>query len=680
MKTVLRIMLTCGMLAGVAEPSDLATVFSQPYLSGSTPNRVVWSPNDSLIAFLWNDQGGEFQNLWVVNPQTGQVERLTNFNPEMSADVLSIGTLGWLTNRSIFFEFRGDIWEATLLHQRTLKRIEGISECTEPIGLSPDRKYLTYNRHGNLMLYELASGNGQVIFPEINRNRSSARRITSQQTDYRWSCRGDRIAVYLEPESGEAAVCFKVLDVKTGAWDEIVIKDQPKRSSIVRDFIWSPNDQFLVYESVTHNLRERYIVRIDLIEHQLDTLYREVRDTWAPDFGYRLYWIEPEAKILFGMEVNSYNHLFILDPADGRYSAITRGQWNVKDYIVDAIGQLIYFTGTKDRADQLQLYVAHIKTAEIDNISYRGGDYSFWLSNDEQKIAEVFSNQNTPPDLYWINAMPRSKMNPITVRPESALGKLQGKIPKNGVVHYEPTKRTINYKMWLPNETLATQKYPVIIVLNGTDCAAATTEAWRPEWYFLQWMSDQGYITIAMEYTDLRTAMNLSGQPPLNDPLSAQLSEIKAVVREVSKLDYVDKSRIGICGWGYGGYLASMAMFKETTTFRSGAAILSDLSWSQPNRHYLNYLTSLLVANHRILPHIDPQQVYHNLSGRLLILQGADAALPQLMEANQLIPDLLNQRKFVDFYLYPWESGNIRRGVDQYDLFRKTARFFQENL
>ncbi|MFA6742776.1 MAG: hypothetical protein WCS36_01080, partial [Candidatus Neomarinimicrobiota bacterium] len=68
MKTVLRIMLTCGMLAGVAEPSDLATVFSQPYLSGSTPNRVVWSPNDSLIAFLWNDQGGEFQNLWVVNP------------------------------------------------------------------------------------------------------------------------------------------------------------------------------------------------------------------------------------------------------------------------------------------------------------------------------------------------------------------------------------------------------------------------------------------------------------------------------------------------------------------------------------------------------------------------------------------------------------------------------------
>jgi hypothetical protein len=119
---------------------DWLTVFSQPYLSGSVAEQIIWSPNDSLIAFLWNDQGGEFRNLWIANPQTGQTERLTNFNPETNSIAPAIGTVGWLTNRSLFFEFQGDIWEAGLSRGRYLQRFEGVSQCEKPISNSPDGK------------------------------------------------------------------------------------------------------------------------------------------------------------------------------------------------------------------------------------------------------------------------------------------------------------------------------------------------------------------------------------------------------------------------------------------------------------------------------------------------------------------------------------------------------------
>jgi len=680
MKKIIGIILTFGVLASAAESFDLLTVFSEPYLSGSVPQQVSWSPNDSLIAFLWDNRGGEFRNLWVTNPQTGQIEQLTNFNPEMSPDVPAIGTLGWLTNRSLYFEFRGAIWEASLQHQRTLRRIEGITECEEPISLSPHGKFLTYYRQGALRLYDFSAGTERILGPEINLKRSISQRIATQQTNCRWSHRGDRIAVYLAPESGTEEVCFKVLDVNSGAWDEVLIKDRLQRSSIIRDFIWSPNDQFLVYESVTCDLYERFIVRIDLIRSRMDTLYREIRDTWVPDFGYQLFWIEPDAKILFGMENNSYNHLYVLNPDDGRCSAVTRGKWNVKDYCLDASGHSVYFTGTKDQADQLQLYDVHLKTEEVSNISYKGGHYSFRLSHDGQKIAEVFSNQSTPPELYWIDAIPQSKMNPITTRSDSPIGKLVNKILRTGAVTNELTNRTISYRMWLPDENLASHKYPLIIVLNSTDGIDATTEAWRPEWYFNQWLSDKGYIVVAMGYTDLRAAVSLSSLPTLHDPLSVQISDIKTVVGEIGKLDYVDLSRVGICGWGYGGYLATMAMFKETTTFRSGVAILSDLWWSRPTIPYWYYLVHLVVAQNRFWPNINPQEVDHNLSGRLLIIQGANAGLPQLIEARRLVPDLLNQHKNIDFHFYPWESSTINRGVDQYNLFSKTAHFFKENL
>ena len=71
MKKLITIIFTVIVLATSAKPQDLLTVFTEPYLSGSVADNVTWSPNDSLIAFLWNDQGGEFRNLWIANPQTG---------------------------------------------------------------------------------------------------------------------------------------------------------------------------------------------------------------------------------------------------------------------------------------------------------------------------------------------------------------------------------------------------------------------------------------------------------------------------------------------------------------------------------------------------------------------------------------------------------------------------------
>lgn len=680
MKKVLGLLLICGTIISAGEPLDLLTVFSPPYLSGSKPEQMVWSPNDSLVAYLWNDLGGEFRNLWIANPQTGQTERLTNFNPEMNTGMPEIGSVGWLTNRSLFFEFQGDIWGAGLLHERTLKRIENISKCDGPVSLSPNGKYLTGCRRDCLWLYDLTTGKEQAVVPDIKLCQPADFRVSAEPTGFRWSHRGDRLAVYLAFDPDDSAVRFKILNIKTGAQDEVVIKNPQKRSSIVRDFIWSPDDQNIVFESVTRNLLERYLVRVNLVKSRMDTLYREVRDTCVPDFGYRLFWLEPENKILYGIDNNSYNHLYTLEVETGRYNAVTRGKWNVRDYSVDATRQAVYFTGTKDRPDQLQLYVARLKTGETVNVSYRGGDYDFRLSNNGQKIAEVFSDMSNPPELYWIDAVPQSKMNRITVRPKALAGETSWKTPQAGMVRNDLTGREVNFRVWLPDGNLAARKYPVIVMLNGLDCLGAITEAWRPEMFACQKLSDEGYLVIMAEYTDLRKAIGLSGKPPIPDPLAVQLSDIKAVLAEVGKLDYVDLSRTGICGWGYGGYLAAMAMFKEAATFRTGAAIIADLEWSHPESNYLRNLTRLLATESQVFQNIDPQKFYHYLGGRFLVIQGKVSPLPDLIETNRLIPDLLAKHKKLDFFLYPWEECIIEQGDDQYDLLCKTVRFFKENL
>jgi len=679
MKKIITIILNCIVLAIAAEPLDLLTVFTEPYQLGSVPSEVAWSPNDSLIAFLWNDQGGEFRNLWVANPQTGWKEQLTNFKPAINVGMPTIGALGWLNDRCLFFEFQGEIWEVSLLSGYPLKRIKGLTNCEPPITLSPNRRYLTYSRCGYLRLFDFITKEEQAIIADKAYQRLSAPQVCACQTAYCWSNDSKKIAVYLEPEADENAVRFKVFDLWSGSTDDIVIKERPNDNSIVRNFIWSPDDRSLVIESVTSNLRERYIFLVDLAQERLDTLYREFSNNWIADFGYQLYWVEPEAKILFGIEYNSYNHLFLLNPTDGRYSALTRGKWNVKDYTVDATGQLVYFTATKDNPDQLQLYSANIKTGDITNISYRGGDYSFQLSHNSRRIAEIFSDYFTPPDLYWVEASPQSKMNRITDRPDSPLGKPAIKLAKREITRNELTGKPVNYRVWLPGNFRVDHKYPLIVILNGADCIAPLTEAWRPECYFQQWLSDKGFIVAAVQYTSLRTAAEPADSESLSDPLKIQIADIQAAIKEIGKLKYVDLSHSGICGWGYGGYLATMAMFKADNTFKAGVAILNDLFWSQSSSLYLNYIANLLV-NHQIFAEIDPQKFCYNLRERLLVIQSTTSPLPQLIDAQRLIPELLTIRRPVDFYLYPWENNPIMSSINQYDLLTKTARFFQLNL
>lgn len=680
MKRILAIMLTCGMLAAAGEPLDLQAIFSQPYMTGATPTGIAWSPNDSLIAFLWNEQGAEFRNLYVANPQTGQIEQITNFNPEINMNTPAIGSVSWLTNQCVYFTFGGDVWEAGLSRERTLKRIAGIASCDGIVTKSPDGKYLLYFRNGRMMLFDRATSKEQALLPDENFQPRAIPRLSEQQTAYRWSNRSDRIAVYIRPESDATSVHFKVLNVNNGALDEVIIDSPQKRGSIVRDFIWSPDDQSLVFETVTDDLLGRFLVRVNLVASRMDTLYREKRDTWVPNFGYNLFWLEPDNKILFGIENNTFNHLYTIDPETHRFNALTRGKWSVKDYTVDASGQAVYFSGTKDQPDRLQLYVARLKTNDITNISYRGGDYGFYLANNGKFIAEVFSGAVTPPDLYWIEAAPQSKMNRLTTRSATPVSELRLKTPQSAAVRNELTGREISYRIWLPDGNLVAQKYPVIVALNGINCVTPTIDSWRPDRFANQCLSEKGYLVIEVDYTALRTAAGLSGKPKIPDPLSVQLSDIKAVVAEVGKLNYVDMTRAGIYGWGYGGYLAAMAMFKEAATFRTGAAITGDLAGSQPDRDYLHNQTQRLAADNRLFPNIDPQKFYHYLGGRFLVIQGAAGSIPELIEANRLIPDLLAGHKKVEFIIYPWEGSVIRQAADHYDLFRKMIRFFQENL
>ena len=60
------------------------------------------------------------------------------------------------------------------------------------------------------------------------------------------------------------------------------------------------------------------------------------------------------------------------------------------------------------------------------------------------------------------------------------------------------------------------------------------------------------------------------------------------------KLGLADSSRVGICGWSYGGYMSAMALARAPETFHVGIAGAPVTHWDGYDTHYTEVRLALL--------------------------------------------------------------------------------------
>src|SRR5690349_4137354 len=66
--------------AAQTPPLTTDRIASFPYLAGTPPSNVVWSPDSSRVAFLWNDKGMPFRDLWVASASGGAPKQITDMD------------------------------------------------------------------------------------------------------------------------------------------------------------------------------------------------------------------------------------------------------------------------------------------------------------------------------------------------------------------------------------------------------------------------------------------------------------------------------------------------------------------------------------------------------------------------------------------------------------------------
>ncbi len=164
------------------------------------------------------------------------------------------------------------------------------------------------------------------------------------------------------------------------------------------------------------------------------------------------------------------------------------------------------------------------------------------------------------------------------------------------------------------------RKYPVIVYLYGGPQAQEVRDAWQgPDFLWHELMAQKGFVIFSVDNRGTSGRGHNFETPIYHHFGQAELADQLAGVAWLAKQPYVDRARIGIWGWSYGGYMTCMAMLRGGGVFKAGFAGAPVTDWRQYDTIYTERYMGTPQENPEGYRDSSPVNFAAGLQGKLLI-------------------------------------------------------------
>lgn len=389
-------------------------------------------------------------------------------------------------------------------------------------------------------------------------------------------------------------------------------------------------------------------------------------------------------KILLPSDRSGYTKLYIYNMNGQLQRTIGDGNYDITSvYGYDPKTGDVYYQAAALGATDRQVYVTH-KNGKTVRLTDREGWNTAFFSGDFQYFVNTWSDYNTP---YVFTTRTREGKLINTIEDNKAVKQLASDY---GFCKREPfsftTSEGVMLNGWMvkPKDFDANKKYPVIMHQYSGPGSQQVTNSWSAGSMgqggaFDSYLAQEGFIVVSVDGRgtggrgsefEKCTYLNL-GNLESKDQVETALY--------VGTLPYVDKDRIGIWGWSYGGFNTLMSMSEGRGVFRAGVAIAPPTNWK--------YYDSVYTERYMRTPKENPDGYATNpierapkLHGALLICHGTadDNVHPQ--NTYEYSEALVQADKDFRELFYTNRNHSIFGGNTRNHLLRQVAQFFKTEL
>lgn len=405
------------------------------------------------------------------------------------------------------------------------------------------------------------------------------------------------------------------------------------------------------------------------------SVYAEKSDTWFDSelansvCYYDTYFVIPSEK-------SGFTQLYQYSLSGALMKQLTTGNENVTAYYGhDAKRGLFYYQRTNGPLNRtVECVDAKGKVRAFDG---GVGTTSATFSSDFSYFIKKFSDVNTPTQYTVVNAANKT-VRKLEMNEDYAKIYSSSAVPKKEFFKMTSDGVELNGYIIKPADFDASKKYPVIMSQYSGPGSQQVLNQWGVDWQ--QYFAMQGYVICCVDGRGTGgRGKAFQSLVYMNLGKYESIDQIAAAEYMASK-PWVDKNKIGIWGWSYGGYEVLMAMSQPNAKYAAGVSIAPVTSWRFYDTIYAERYMRTPKENAAGYKASAPLDNVANQKGKLLIMFGSADDNVHIVNEMQYVAKMTSLNKQVDMMVYPNMNHSINGCGVRYPLYQRVLNFFNDNL
>lgn len=380
----------------------------------------------------------------------------------------------------------------------------------------------------------------------------------------------------------------------------------------------------------------------------------------------------------FVSEKSGFNHLYWYNMNGTLVKQVTQGNYELKEFLgYDEADGSFYYSSNEESPLRQAIYKIDRKGKKTKLSAQAGTNFAQFSSNMKYYLNR-FSNTTTP-TVVTLNDN-SGKVLTTLIDNATLKEKLSARqLPQTEFFSFTTERGTeLNGWMMKPTNFQASKKYPVLMYQYSGPGSQEVLDHYSVSWE--TYMASQGFIVVCVDGRgtggrgaefEKCTYLNL-GVKEAEDQVSA--------AKYVSELPYVDKNRIGIWGWSFGGYMTLMAMSEGTPIFKAGVAVAAVTDWKYYDTIYGERFMRTPGENHDGYKESSAFTRAKNLHGKLLLVHGMADDNVHYQNCAEYAEHLVQLGKQFDMQIYTNRNHSIFGGYTRMHLYTKLTEFFKREL
>jgi dipeptidyl-peptidase-4 len=445
---------------------------------------------------------------------------------------------------------------------------------------------------------------------------------------------------------------------------------------------WTKGDNQLLITKLNRHQNEYELYIVDANNLQMKKIYKEVDECYIeqPDF---VTCLNDKENIIIKSEKDGFMNLYMVNINTRNITPITSNKFDVDNIsYVDEKNKEVYFTAAMSFPYDRELLKIGFNGKNQTLLSKNTGTTTADFSNNGKYYIASYSDVSTP-TIYTIN---NNKGKAIVTLEDNK--ELNNVLNQYNITNKEfscfKTSLGDSLYYWIlkPKNMKENEKHPLLFYVYGGPGSqeVLNSQSRFSDYMWFRMLTEKGYVVACVDGrgTGFRgskfkkcTYMDLGNKETVD--------QIEAA-KYFGSLPFIDKDRIGVFGWSYGGYMSSLLITKGHEYYKTAIAVAPVTNWRNYDNIYTERFMRTPQENADGYDKNSPINFVDELSGNFLLVHGTADDNVHYQNTMNLTNALIKANKQFTQFSYPNKNHGIYGGNTRLHLYTMMTNFLLKNL